>query len=301
MMEEYAAELCGARYVRDDGKDAYRWGQTKGKLGFHGGKIELQRPRVRDRAGGEIALPNSHAAMAEDWLGKWALILMLINVSTRKFGRAARLPEGAVPAQNGAGVSKSAASRRFVALSAERMAEWMSSDISKLDLLVIQIDGIYIAEDPNQRRPLARRLPLIRQQQPVEPIPPRIDPRQRLPPPLIVKFCCLRANHLAHDFARQAKLAANRFDRLLLRKVSPSYLGNRLHDQHPRPSPMEAIVNPPLRGSLLDADHPQNGVLIPHLFTLDRLERDQTHARPTHRLVTSLRVDLVVSCDPILT
>jgi len=148
MMEEYAAELCGARYVRDDGKDAYRWGQTKGKLGFHGGKIELQRPRVRDRAGGEIALPNSHAAMAEDWLGKWALILMLINVSTRKFGRAARLPEGAVPAQNGAGVSKSAASRRFVALSAERMAEWMSSDISKLDLLVIQIDGIYIAEDP---------------------------------------------------------------------------------------------------------------------------------------------------------
>ena len=39
-----------------------------------------------------------------------------------------------------------------------------------------------LLKHPNQRRPLARRLPLIRQQQPVEPIPPRIDPRQRLPP-----------------------------------------------------------------------------------------------------------------------
>ena len=119
MMEGDAARLCGVRYGRDDGKDGYRWGRTKGKLGFHGGKIELQRPRVRARDGGEVALPSWEAAMAEDWLGKWALNLMLINVSTRKFGRAMRLPEGDVPAANGAGLSKSAASRRFVALSVE--------------------------------------------------------------------------------------------------------------------------------------------------------------------------------------
>jgi putative transposase len=147
MMEEDAARLCGVRYRRDDGKDGYRWGQTKGKLAFHGGKIELERPRVRARAGSEIALPSWEAAMAEDWLGRWALNLMLINVSTRKFGRAVRLPEGDVPAQNSAGLSKSAVSRRFVALSAERMKAWMASDISKLDLLVIQIDGIHIEED----------------------------------------------------------------------------------------------------------------------------------------------------------
>ena len=147
MMAGDAARLCGVRYGRDDGKDGYRWGRTKGKLGFHGGKIELERPRVRARDGGEIALPSWKAAMAEDWLGKWALNLMLINVSTRKFGRAVRLPEGDVPAPKGAGLSKSAASRRFVALSAERMKEWMASDLSKLDLLVIQIDGIHIVED----------------------------------------------------------------------------------------------------------------------------------------------------------
>src|SRR5215469_12354997 len=33
-------------------------------------------------------------------------------------------------------------------------------------------------------------------------------------------------------------------------------------------SPMEAIVNPPSQGSRLDADHPQNGVLIPCRFTV---------------------------------
>ena len=58
--------------------------------------------------------------MTEDWLGKWAMNQMLINVSTRKFERSMRLPEGDVPAPNGSGLSKSAASRRFVALSAAR-------------------------------------------------------------------------------------------------------------------------------------------------------------------------------------
>jgi transposase-like protein len=73
--------------------------------------------------------------------------LMLINVSTRKFRRAVRLPEGDVPAPAGSGVSKSAASRHFVALSAARMQEWMASDLSKLDLLVVQIDGIHMTGD----------------------------------------------------------------------------------------------------------------------------------------------------------
>jgi putative transposase len=147
MMEEDASRLCGPRYGRAEGRDGYRWGRTRGKVGFHGGKVEIERPRVRGRAGGELALPSWETAVSENLLGKWAMNLMLINVSTRKFGRAVRLPEGDVPAPQGAGVSKSAVSRRFVALSAERMKEWMASDLSKLDLLIIQIDGIHIEQD----------------------------------------------------------------------------------------------------------------------------------------------------------
>ena len=140
MMEEDAARLCGPRYGRAEGKAGHRWGKTKGKVGFHGGKVEIERPRVRARDGGEVPLASWETAMSEDLLGKWALNLMLINVSTRRFGRAVRLPDGDISAAKGTGVSKSAVSRRFVALSAERMAEWMAADLSELDLLVIHIE-----------------------------------------------------------------------------------------------------------------------------------------------------------------
>src|SRR6266704_1076185 len=147
MMDHDAQAICGPRHARGDGRRAHRWGKTKGKIGFHGGKVEIERPRLRDFAGKEQALPSWEAAVAEDWLGKWAMNQMLINVSTRKFARSVRLPEGDVPAPAGAGVSKSAASRRFVALSAARMKEWMACDLSDLDLLVIQIDGIHMDDD----------------------------------------------------------------------------------------------------------------------------------------------------------
>jgi hypothetical protein len=61
---------------------------------------------VRDLGGQELALPSWERAVAEDWLGKWAMNLMLSNVSTRKFRRAVRLPEGDVPAPAGAGVTR---------------------------------------------------------------------------------------------------------------------------------------------------------------------------------------------------
>jgi transposase-like protein len=147
MMEEDADGLCGPRYGHGDGKDGHRWGKTKGKVGFHGGKVEVERPRVRTRKGAEVSLPSWEAAQSEDLLSKWALSQMLINISTRKFGRSVRLPEGDIPVVKGTGVSKSAVSRRFVALSAERLKDWMAADLSKLDLLIIQIDGIYIEED----------------------------------------------------------------------------------------------------------------------------------------------------------
>jgi hypothetical protein len=135
----------------------------------------------------EVALPSWQAAVAEDWLGRWAMNLMLVGVTgppsrqaamgpgTRRFGRAVRLPEGNVPGEPGSGVSKwpvadlrsPAASRRFVALwpvadlrsPAERLAAWLEQHLSGLDLLAVQkrvpsalarwgpVDGIHLAED----------------------------------------------------------------------------------------------------------------------------------------------------------
>lgn len=147
MMEADVEAACGPRHGRIEKRTANRWGSTRGAIGFHGGKVGVKRPRVRGVDGREMALPSWDRATSEDWLGRWAMNLMLINVSTRRFGRAVRLPEGDVPAKHGSGLTKSAASRRFVALSSEKLDAFMNADLSALDLLVIQIDGLHVSTD----------------------------------------------------------------------------------------------------------------------------------------------------------
>jgi len=93
MLCEDAQRLAGAPHSRGGGRVGHRWGRTKGKIGFHGGNVAVDRPRVRGFDGHELPLPTWTAAQAENWLGHWAMNLMLINVSTRKFRRAVRLPE----------------------------------------------------------------------------------------------------------------------------------------------------------------------------------------------------------------
>ena len=71
MMEHDAQAICGPRHARGPFRWAHRWGKTKGRIGFHGGNIEIERPRLRSFEGKEQALPSWEAAVAEDWLGKW--------------------------------------------------------------------------------------------------------------------------------------------------------------------------------------------------------------------------------------
>src|SRR5438105_6479894 len=110
MMKKDAEDACGPRHGRGEQRRGHRWGRTKGKIGFHGGKIDIERPRVRELDGKELSLPSWDQAIEANWLGRWALSLMLINVSTRKFQRAVRLPEGDVPAPSGAGTATTIAS-----------------------------------------------------------------------------------------------------------------------------------------------------------------------------------------------
>jgi putative transposase len=148
LMEKEAAEICGERYQRHEARQGRRWGTVKGQAAFHGGRVGIERPRLRTPDGKqELELPSWAAAVGEDWLGQWAMNQMLINVSTRKFRRSVRLPGGDVESEKGDGTSKSAVSRKFVALSSTKMAAWLATDLSKLDLLAIQIDGLNITED----------------------------------------------------------------------------------------------------------------------------------------------------------
>ena len=148
LMEKDAAEICGERYQRHEGRKGRRWGTLKGDAAFHGGRVAIDRPRLRTPDGKqEVELPSWEAATSEELLGQWAINQMLINVSTRKFRRSVRLPAGDVGSVKGDGTSKSAVSRHFVALSSAKMKAWLATDLSKLDLLAIQIDAIHMTED----------------------------------------------------------------------------------------------------------------------------------------------------------
>src|SRR5206468_6100124 len=47
MMARDAQAACGPRHARSEARRAHRWGKTTGKIGFHGGKVAIERPRDR--------------------------------------------------------------------------------------------------------------------------------------------------------------------------------------------------------------------------------------------------------------
>ena len=44
MLCEDAQRLAGPRHSRGRGRAGQRWGATRGKIGFHGGKVDVRRP-----------------------------------------------------------------------------------------------------------------------------------------------------------------------------------------------------------------------------------------------------------------
>jgi putative transposase len=60
MLREEVQQLTGAPHSRGGGRVGRRWGRTKGKIGFHGGKVVVPRPRVCS-GGREVPLPTWQA------------------------------------------------------------------------------------------------------------------------------------------------------------------------------------------------------------------------------------------------
>ena len=137
--------LCGRRYGRNVVRRGYRWGRTRSEIDYHGGKAVIGRPRVRAK-GAEVALASWQTIKDADLLSGWAFNQMLIGVTTRKYRRSVRLPEGDLAGTGLRATTRSSVSRRFVALSAAKLREWLSADLSGLDLLIIQIDGLRVGD-----------------------------------------------------------------------------------------------------------------------------------------------------------
>ena len=108
---------CAGPDIGHGDRRGYRWGRTHSEIGYHGGKVKVARPRVRDRAGKEVSLESWQALRDGNLLLEWALNLMVLNCRPASTTARSVCPRATSKAV--ATTSKSAVSRRFVALSQE--------------------------------------------------------------------------------------------------------------------------------------------------------------------------------------
>jgi transposase-like protein len=139
LMEQDREVLCGPKGRHDPERRASRAGSTSSEITLGGRRIPMRRLRARSRESAELALPSFDFAADRDPLDRHTMEAIACGVSTRKYGRSLeRLSEG----QGERSTSKSAVSRRFVALSQKQMMAWLSTPLDALDLRVLMIDGI---------------------------------------------------------------------------------------------------------------------------------------------------------------
>src|SRR5437667_8872314 len=62
MMDHDAQAICGPRHARGYERQAHLWWTMRGKIRFHGGKVEVERPRLRGLDGRERPVPSWEAA-----------------------------------------------------------------------------------------------------------------------------------------------------------------------------------------------------------------------------------------------
>jgi putative transposase len=145
LMEEDRTALCGPKGVPDAQRLAVRGGKTPTSIVLGGQRMAVHRPRVRRLKGGEIELPTFAWASDTDALDSAALAAVAAGVSTRRYATLQpELPEAVSPKH--LATSKSAVSRRFVQMSSEQLRNWLAAPMAGLDLPVVMIDGIYLAD-----------------------------------------------------------------------------------------------------------------------------------------------------------
>jgi putative transposase len=146
LMEADASAVAGPKGKHDAGRSAVRHGHERGSVALGGRRVPVDRPRVRAVDGsGELAVPAYELFSSTEVMGRMALERMLAGLSTRHYPVGLE-PVGEQVSQAGTGTSKSAVSRKFVALTETALAELLAADLSALDLVALMIDGVHFGE-----------------------------------------------------------------------------------------------------------------------------------------------------------
>jgi putative transposase len=145
MAELMAAEvtaLAGPKGKHDPDRSAKRHGSEHGSVTLGGRRLAVRRPRVRSVGGDEreVGLESYDTFASTDLLTDGIVARMLAGLSTRRYD-AGLEPVGAAVTQAATGTSKSAVSRRFVAATADRLAELLARPLGDDRWLVVFLDG----------------------------------------------------------------------------------------------------------------------------------------------------------------
>jgi putative transposase len=135
--------IVGPAKLHQPGRESYRWGKTRSTIPLGGRMVSVPRPRVRTADGtGEIPLPTLEAFQRRDSLPERVVNQILLGVSTRGYSESLEKAPKDVPSR---GASKSAASRRLVARTRDRLQQLLTRRLDDFDVIAVTIDGIEIA------------------------------------------------------------------------------------------------------------------------------------------------------------
>ena len=83
-----------------------------------------------------MSLPSWELLSEPELLQAWAMNLMVINVSTRKYA-----PAGRCGRRSAGGMTQPR-----MALTRSKLKAWLASPLDDLDLVVLQIDGLHVGD-----------------------------------------------------------------------------------------------------------------------------------------------------------
>jgi putative transposase len=145
-MEWEVDRIVGPKGKQNRERTAKRHGHTDGEVTLGARRVQVSRPRVRTADDTEeIALDSYQEFASRDLLGGVVLERMLAGVSTRKSRRVDEPVSEQVRA-DARSTSKSAVSRAFIARTRTALEELLGRDLSELELAVLLIDGIDLAD-----------------------------------------------------------------------------------------------------------------------------------------------------------
>lgn len=146
MMDTDVTTLAGPKGRHDVQRTAVRHGRERGSVTLGGRRVPVTRPRVRAADGsGELPVPSYELFTSTEVLGKMAMEKMLAGLSTRRYPVGLE-PVGQEVTESATATSKSAVSRKFVAMTETALGELLSRNLSGLDLVAIMIDGVHFAD-----------------------------------------------------------------------------------------------------------------------------------------------------------